>query len=229
MPIILSLETSTPICSIALHRDGILLGEKSLDVPGAHSEKLMGMIEALLDDCKLTVSEISAIAVSEGPGSYTGLRIGVSVAKGFAFARDLPLISVSTLKAMAYGAKSKIDDKGLIVAMLDARRMEAYREVFDQDLNSICKLDSEIIDDSSFSDLLEKGKVNFVGDAVEKVSKVIQHENAVFLNLKISATYIGVLAFEKFEKGEFADLAYFVPNYLKEFKALQSKKNPLLI
>jgi tRNA threonylcarbamoyladenosine biosynthesis protein TsaB len=229
MAIILSLETSTPICSIALHHDGVLLGQKSLDVPGAHSEKLIGMVECLLDECTLGIEQINAVAVSEGPGSYTGLRIGVSVAKGLAFARDIELIGVSTLKAMAFGAKSQIDNKGLIVAMLDARRLEVYREVFDQDLNSIRKLDSEIIDEGSFLDLLQNGPVYFVGDAVSKVSELIKHENAVFSNLKISASYIGELANEKFEKGEFANLAYFVPNYLKEFKALQSKKNPLLI
>lgn len=208
-----------------------MIGEKSLDVPGAHSEKLMGMIATLLDECQITIGQINAVAVSEGPGSYTGLRIGVSVAKGLAFAGDIPLISVRTLEALSYGAKSLINNKetGLIVAMLDARRMEVYREVFDQDLNSVRKLDSEVIDEESFSDLLEKGKVYFVGDAVEKVSKVIHRTNAVFLDIKISAEYVGVLAFEKFKKGEFADLAYFVPNYLKEFKALQSKKNPLLI
>ncbi|TXE05773.1 tRNA (adenosine(37)-N6)-threonylcarbamoyltransferase complex dimerization subunit type 1 TsaB [Algoriphagus aquimarinus] len=231
MAIILSLETSTTICSIALHQNGVLIGEKSLDVPGAHSEKLMGMIATLLDECQITIGQINAVAVSEGPGSYTGLRIGVSVAKGLAFAGDIPLISVRTMKALSYGAKSLINNKetGLIVAMLDARRMEVYREVFDQDLNSVRKLDSEVIDEESYSDLLDKGKVYFVGDALEKVSKVIHQANAVFLDIKISAEYVGVLAFEKFQKGEFADLAYFVPNYLKEFKALQSKKNPLLI
>lgn len=229
MEVILSLETSTPICSIALHQNGVMIGEKSLDVPGAHSEKLVGMIDSLLDECQLSIKQVSAVAVSEGPGSYTGLRIGVSVAKGLAFAGDIPLIAISTLKALSYGAKSEIEDTGLIVAMLDARRMEVYREVFDQDLNSVRKLDSEVIDEESFSDLLEKGKVYFVGDAAEKVSKVIHYANAVFLDIKISAEYVGVLAFEKFQKGEFADLAYFVPNYLKEFKALQSKKNPLLI
>ncbi|PZX47114.1 tRNA (adenosine(37)-N6)-threonylcarbamoyltransferase complex dimerization subunit type 1 TsaB [Algoriphagus chordae] len=229
MAVILSLETSTPICSIAVHRDGLLLKEKSLDVPGAHSEKLMGMIDELLDECQLAIKQLDAIAVSEGPGSYTGLRIGVSVAKGLAFARDLPLIAVSTLKALSYGAKTQIEDVGLIVAMLDARRMEVYREVFDNELNSERKLDSEIIDEGSFSAMLDKGKVYFVGDAVEKVSKVIKHTNAVFLDIEISAEYVGVLAFDKFQKGDFADLAYFVPNYLKEFKALQSKKNPLLI
>src|SRR5690606_5851759 len=111
MAVILSLETSTPICSIALHHNDVLLGEKSLDVPGAHSEKLMGMIEALLDECSLGIENINAVAVSEGPGSYTGLRIGVSVAKGLAFGRDLPLISISTLKALSLGAKSKMKDK----------------------------------------------------------------------------------------------------------------------
>ena len=229
MALILSLETSTPICSIALHRGGVLLQEKSLDVPGAHSEKLMGMIDSLLKDCQISMKEIEAIAVSEGPGSYTGLRIGVSVAKGLAFAGELPLISVSTLKSLAYGAKQQIESPGLIVAMLDARRMEVYREVFDQELNSITNLDSEVIDEGSFAELLDMGKVYFVGDAVKKVSEVINHPNAVFMDVKISADYVGVLAFEKFKKEDFADLAYFVPNYLKEFKALQSKKNPLLI
>ncbi|REG82823.1 tRNA (adenosine(37)-N6)-threonylcarbamoyltransferase complex dimerization subunit type 1 TsaB [Algoriphagus antarcticus] len=229
MAVILSLETSTPICSIAVHQNGALLGEKSLDVPGAHSEKLMGMIETLLYECKLTIGQIHAVAVSEGPGSYTGLRIGVSVAKGLAFARDIPLIAISTLKALSFGAISQMPDTRLIIAMLDARRMEVYREVFDHDLNSLWKLESEIIDEVSFSDLLDRGKVHFVGDAVEKVSKVIEHPNAVFLDLKISADYVGVLAYKKYQRGELADLAYFVPNYLKEFKALQSKKNPLLI
>lgn len=229
MAVILSLETSTPICSIALHRYGILLGEKSLDVPGSHSEKLMGMIEELLEECQFTIKQINAIAISEGPGSYTGLRIGVSVAKGLAFASDIPLVAISTLKALSYGAKFLVEDEGLIVAMLDARRMEVYREVFDQDLNPFRKLDSEIIDLASFSDLLNNGRVYFVGDGVEKVSKVINHPNAIFLDLKISAEYVGALAYEKFKREEFADLAYFVPNYLKEFKALQSKKNPLFI
>ncbi|MEB2781688.1 tRNA (adenosine(37)-N6)-threonylcarbamoyltransferase complex dimerization subunit type 1 TsaB [Algoriphagus sp. C2-6-M1] len=229
MAVILSLETSTPVCSIALHQNGVLLGEKSLDVPGTHSEKLMGMIESLLNECRLTVEQISAVAVSEGPGSYTGLRIGVSVGKGLAFAGDIPLIAVSTLKALSFGAISQMDSRGVIIAMLDARRMEVYREVFDYELNSLERLDSEIIEESSYSELLEKGKVYFVGDAVNKVSEVIKHPNACFLDLKISAAYVGILAYKKFQSGEFADLAYFVPNYLKEFKALQSKKNPLLI
>ncbi|WP_057938230.1 tRNA (adenosine(37)-N6)-threonylcarbamoyltransferase complex dimerization subunit type 1 TsaB [Algoriphagus resistens] len=229
MSIILSLETSTPVCSIALHEDDVLLNSKSLDVPGAHSEKLMDMIDCLLKDCKLSIKEISVVAVSEGPGSYTGLRIGASVAKGLAFALDIPLIAVSTLKALAYGTKRQVEGIGLIVAMLDARRMEVYREVFDRDLNSVIKLDSEIIDEHSYSELLEKGKVYFVGDAVKKVSEVVNHLNALFLDVEISAEYIGALAYEKFQNKEFADLAYFAPNYLKEFKALKSKKNPLLL
>ena len=229
MSVILSLETSTPICSIALHKGGVLQQVKSLDVPGAHSEKLMGMIDELLNECHISIGEVDAIAVSEGPGSYTGLRIGVSVAKGLAFAGNKPLISVSTLQAISYGARSKVEDTGLIIAMLDARRMEVYREVFDVELNSVNELDSEIIDEESFSGLLDQAKVYFVGDAVKKVSKVILHPNAVFIDVPISADHVGMLAYQKFKKKEFADLAYFVPNYLKEFKALQSKKNPLLI
>ena len=229
MALILSLETSTPICSIAIHQNGLLLGEKSVDLPGAHSEKLMGMIETLLNGSSIGKEQINAVAVSEGPGSYTGLRIGVSVAKGLAFAGDIPLIAVSTLAALANGAKPRMEKPGCVVAMLDARRMEVYREVFDYDLNTISELDSEIIDERSYSELLDKGKVFFIGDAVKKVSEVISHPNAVFLNIPISAEYVGDIAFKKFQSEEFADLAYFVPNYLKEFKALQSKKNPLLI
>lgn len=206
-----------------------MLAEKSLDVPGSHSEKLMGMIETLLEECGFEFEQVDAIAVSEGPGSFTGLRIGASVAKGLAFGRDIPLIAVSTLAALAFGAKSQMQESGLIIAMLDARRMEVYREVFNQHLTSISRLNSEIIDEESFLEFLDTGKVYFVGDAVSKISKVIVHPNAVFLDLEISADYIGVLAHDKYQIGEVADLAYFVPNYLKEFKALQSKKNPLLL
>lgn len=228
MTLILSVETSTPICSIALHRNGILIDSESLEVAGAHSEKLMTMIEQLLGRNQLQTELLDAVAVSEGPGSYTGLRIGVSTAKGLAFAWDLPLIGISTLKILAFAAKSKIPDKAYIVTLLDARRMEVFHQVFNQDLKSVVSLGSALIQEDSYYEFLEDGPTYFVGDGAEKVSHVISHVNATFLDTKIDAIHMGVLAFEKFEKGEFVNLAYFVPNYLKEFKALQSKRNPLL-
>lgn len=227
MAIILSIETSTSICSVALHKDGELIGLREIEETGAHAQKLMDLIDSVLAEQKLEIKELSAIAVSEGPGSYTGLRIGVSTAKGLAFSGDLPLIGVGVLKALALGAKHHVENQGVIVSMLDARRMEVYKEIFDSDLNIISPIDAEIIDGNSFQNLLEKGKVYFVGDAVDKVSKVISHLNANFLQIAVSANLIGKEAFVKYQNQEFDDLAYFVPNYLKEFKALHSKKNLL--
>jgi tRNA threonylcarbamoyladenosine biosynthesis protein TsaB len=227
MAIILSIETSTPICSVALHQDGKLLFLSEIEEAGAHAEKLMGLIESVLDSQQISVHDLDAIAVSEGPGSYTGLRIGVSTAKGLAFAGDLKLIGVSTLNALALGAKQTCTSHELIVSMLDARRMEVYREIYDAELNVASLLDAEILDQNSYQEILQNGKVCFVGDAVTKVSEIITHPNAKFLKVPISADLIGQLGFQKYKNQEFESLAYFVPNYLKEFKALQSKKNPL--
>lgn len=227
MATILSIETSTPICSVALHQDGKLIAIREVEESGAHAEKLMGLIRAVLDAGHLSVSGLNAIAVSEGPGSYTGLRIGVSTAKGLAFAADLKLIGVSTLKALALGARKINTSHEWIVSMLDARRMEVYREIYDGESNVINALGAEILDQDSFDEILKKGKVCFVGDAVAKVSEIIMHPNAKFLKVPVSADLIGQLGYQKYLNQEFEDLAYFVPNYLKEFKALQSKKNPL--
>jgi tRNA threonylcarbamoyladenosine biosynthesis protein TsaB len=229
MALILSIETSTPVCSVALHEEGVLLGVREIDIPGAHSERLIGLIGELLKEYQFKGEELAAIAVSEGPGSYTGLRIGVSTAKGLALAWSIPLIGVSTLAALTRGAKGKLLANSKIIAMLDARRMEVYREVFDSELNSISFLDSEEINANSFDKYFESGVVYFIGDAVPKVREVISHQNAVFLEGKISAAQVGEIAWMKFLKNEFEDLAYFVPNYLKEFKVLKSKKNPLLM
>ncbi|WP_373396938.1 tRNA (adenosine(37)-N6)-threonylcarbamoyltransferase complex dimerization subunit type 1 TsaB [Algoriphagus halophilus] len=229
MALILSIETSTPVCSVALHADGVLQGLKEVDLPGAHSERLLGLIEGLLETCQVKLEEVNAVAVSEGPGSYTGLRIGVSTAKGLCFAGNKSLIGVNTLAALARGAMNDLDSSAVVISMLDARRMEVYREVFDAEMNSIEKLDAEVIDESSFKKYLERAPVYFIGDAVAKVKEVISHPNAVFLENRISAKQVGEIAWEKFQKNELEDLAYFVPNYLKEFKVLKSKKNPLLM
>lgn len=206
---------------------GSLLSLAEITEPGAHAERLMQLVVDLIEKAELELSDLDGIAVSEGPGSYTGLRIGVSTAKGLAFGLDLPLISINTLQALA---SSVVADEGsLIIPVLDARRMEVYREVFDSNLNSVAQLDSEILEEGAFQNFLEKGRVYFVGDALEKLKGVVQSENAQFVSdLNLSAAHLGKLAFMKFQKQDFADIAYFVPNYLKEFKALQSKKNPLL-
>ena len=225
---ILSIETSTSICSVAVHEDGELISLSEISEAGAHAERLMSLIEEALNSASITYSDLDAIAVSEGPGSYTGLRIGVSTAKGLAFGLSKPLIGVNTLLALASSVSA--EEGELIIPVLDARRMEVYREVFDWKWNSVDELQSEVLDEDSFENFLEKCRVYFLGDALEKVKSIVNHNNALFLNdVSFSAKHMGKVSLEKYRRMEFADLAYFVPNYLKEFKALHSKKNPLLV
>ena len=229
MGLILSIETAISVCSVALHRDGKLEGCLELHQDNVHAQKLMPAIKALLDRAGIETAELDAIAVSAGPGSYTGLRIGVSTAKGLAYAHDLPLIAVDTLSALAYRASEAVEPEDFIIPVIDARRMEVYQKVLNGRMEEISPLEPLIIDEQSFSEYLQKGKVFFIGDAVFKIKSELRHENARFLSLLNSAISIGELAYEKFEKGDFVDLAYFEPNYLKEFRVITSKKNPLLL
>lgn len=224
---ILAIETSTAICSVAVHRDGNLISLLEESKPGAHAERLILLIEEIVEKAELEFGNLDAISVSEGPGSYTGLRIGVSTAKGLAFGLNKPLIGVNTLQALA--SSVHLQEGDLVIPVLDARRMEVYREVFNWKLESIANLDAEVLSENSFQNFLENHRVYFLGDAVDKVKSLVSHENARFISeSSFSARHMGKISFEKFEKAQFADLAYFVPNYLKEFKALHSKKNPLL-
>jgi tRNA threonylcarbamoyladenosine biosynthesis protein TsaB len=225
---ILSIETSTTaVCSVAIHEKGELVSLEELIEPGAHSGKLIGLIDKLLSKLGMAYGDLDAIAVSEGPGSYTGLRIGVSTAKGLAFALDKPLISVNTLQSIASIRNYEIGEFG--IAVMDARRMEVFSQTFGKNQTELGSIKSVILEKASFSVFLELGKVYFSGDAVEKVKSVIKHPNAFFVgNSGPSAGLMGRLAFFKFLERSFVDLAYFVPNYSKEFKALDPKKNPLL-
>jgi tRNA threonylcarbamoyladenosine biosynthesis protein TsaB len=226
---ILSIETSTSICSVAIHEQGELLALAEIMEPGAHAEKLVSLVDAALKQANLRLVDLAAVAVSEGPGSYTGLRIGVSTAKGIAFALDIPLIGINTLQAMA--ASQSIAEGEYVVAVLDARRKEVYTQTFGDSLQQLSPIEAVVLEEGVFGSVLEKGKVYFVGDGVEKVKEEVQHVNAQFVEnweSSLSAKNMGVLASEKHYRQEWEDLAYFVPNYLKEFKALQSTKNPLL-
>ena len=226
---ILSIETSTSICSVAIHEQGELLALAEIKEPGAHAEKLVSLVDAALKQANLRLVDLAAVAVSQGPGSYTGLRIGVSTAKGIAYALDIPLIGINTLQAMA--ASQQIAEGEYLVAVLDARRKEVYTQTFGDSLQEISSIEAVVLEEGVFASVLEKGKVYFVGDGVEKVKEEVQHINALFVEdweSSLSAKNMGAIAFEKFARQEWEDLAYFVPNYLKEFKALQSTKNPLL-
>ncbi len=222
MTYILNIETSTTNCSVSLSKQGetlILKEDYSSDY--SHAERLHIYIDEVLDQAKFKPQDLDAIAVSKGPGSYTGLRIGVSAAKGLCFAIDKPLISIPTLESMAHQINLS---EGTIVSMLDARRMEVYSAVFDEEYNQIRDTQAQIINELSFDANLNNGKVYFIGNGVEKTKSIINHPNAVFIEDKLpSANDMSLLAYNKFKKNNFEDVAYFEPYYLKDFIAIKPK------
>jgi len=223
MALILSIETATTNCSVSLSKQGkTLVLKEDYDKSYSHAERLHVYIDAVLKEANINSKQLNAIAVSKGPGSYTGLRIGVSAAKGFCFALDRPLISVPTLDGLAH--QIKVND-GVIVPMLDARRMEVYSAIFDSDFNQIRATEAQILDEKSFEDYLENGKVYFIGNGVEKTKTLINHSNAIFIEDKLpSANEMSMLAFNKYKISDTEDVAYFEPFYLKDFVALKPKQ-----
>ena len=219
MAAILCIETATTNCSVALSVDGKVIGLKEdYNNTYSHAERLHVYIEEILQKNNISKTQLDAIAVSKGPGSYTGLRIGVSAAKGLCFALEIPLISIPTLDALAYQVK---ENDGVIVSMLDARRMEVYAAIYtSESKEQIRETKAEVLDEYSFSEYLEKGTVYFLGDGVEKFKVICTHKNAVFLEDKLpSANEMGFLAFNKYKKSDIEDVAYFEPYYLKDFIA----------
>lgn len=229
MSLILSIETATSICSVALHREGKLLKQAEQNQENAHARLLLPMIEDLFLQLELKPSDLAAVAVSSGPGSYTGLRIGVSVAKGLAFANDLPFIAIDTLAALASQALPQCGNENFVIPLLDARRMEVYTGVFGVGGRLIEPSHPLEISVNPFLKYLDKGQVFFLGDGLEKLKGILDHSNSVFLPNLNSSFAIGPLAYRKFIDRSFEDIAYSEPNYLKEFRVLTSKKNPLLI
>ncbi|MBU2974290.1 tRNA (adenosine(37)-N6)-threonylcarbamoyltransferase complex dimerization subunit type 1 TsaB [Zobellia sp. B3R18] len=224
MGIILNLETATTNCSVSIAKEGRVLVIKEHDTPNySHAEQLHVFIQEVLKEVNMDASELDAIAVSKGPGSYTGLRIGVSAAKGLCFALDIPLISIATLESMAEQVSSKEID--FVIPVLDARRMEVYSSVFDKDKNEVRPTEAEIIDENSFADFLNKGKVLLVGNGAEKCKSVLSNTNLSFdASVVPSANEMARLSYKKFKAGQFEDVAYFEPYYLKDFILQQKKK-----
>jgi tRNA threonylcarbamoyladenosine biosynthesis protein TsaB len=219
---ILNIETATKNCSVALAKDGKTIFCKEIAQEGySHAERLHVFIEEIIKEAGITFKDLSAIAVSQGPGSYTGLRIGVSAAKGLCYALDIPLIAVDTLQALA----SQVTiSSGLIIPMIDARRMEVYSAFFSPTLEKKREVLAEIIDENSFGDLQET--LYFVGDCAEKCKSVLNKDNYVFLeDIKYpSAKEMSALSYEKFKINDTVDVAYFEPYYLKDFMITAPKK-----
>ncbi len=228
MALILNIETSTQVCSVNLAKDGKKLIGKETNEPNAHSKVLTVFIEDIFSSVNHNINDIDAVAVSKGPGSYTGLRIGVSVAKGIAYAGEKKLLSVNTLQNMAWGAKQTIQmNHNIIFApVIDARRMEVYTQIFDYELNPISKIQALIVDETGFSDLLNNRKVCIFGDGAEKCKAVLNRPNINFLDhMNPSADYMIPFSESAFNKGLFEDIAYFEPFYLKDFVAIVPTKN----
>jgi tRNA threonylcarbamoyladenosine biosynthesis protein TsaB len=221
--LILNIETATKNCSVSISKEGKTIALKELnDGNYSHAEKLHELIEQVVLEAKIALSDLKAIAISKGPGSYTGLRIGVSAAKGLSFALDIPLISTNTLQSLALSVSI---DKGFKIPLLDARRMEVYSQVFNEKTEKIREVQAEIVDADSFSEFLKAEKVYFFGDGAEKCKGIITHKNAIFIDDKFpSAKEMSDISYQKYINNEFEDVAYFEPFYLKEFLGVISKK-----
>jgi len=219
---ILNIETATTNCSVSLSSEGgTLVLKEDYNNNYSHAERLHVYIDEVLKEAKVELKDLEAISVSKGPGSYTGLRIGVSAAKGLCFALNKPLISIATLESLAHQVNI---DQGIIVAMLDARRLEVYSAIFNSNYNQVRETQAQVLDAQSFKSYLEQGKVYFIGNGVAKTKELISHPNAVFIEDKLpSANEMSSMAFQKYKLNDTEDVAYFEPYYLKDFIALKPK------
>ncbi|MBR2862930.1 MAG: tRNA (adenosine(37)-N6)-threonylcarbamoyltransferase complex dimerization subunit type 1 TsaB [Bacteroidaceae bacterium] len=228
MSCILHIETSTHVCSVALSQDGECIFNKETAEGPSHATILAPFVEDALSFADSHAIPLDAVAVSQGPGSYTGLRIGVSTAKGICYGRNIPLIAIPTLQLMCVPLllyKEDIADKALLCPMIDARRMEVYAAIYNRGLKTIREIQADIIDETSYRELLENQPIYFFGNGADKCKEMLQHPNAHFLeNIHPQAKYMFPLAEQAMARGDFKDVAYFEPFYLKEFVATQPKK-----
>ncbi len=235
MALILSIETSTKVCSICLSKDNQIVEKKELYEANSHATHLTVFIKELFENLSdYQLSDIDAVAVSSGPGSYTGLRIGVSVAKGICYALNKPLIAITSLETLTLSVfnhaefKNQVRNNTLICPMIDARRMEVYTALFNSQKQLVRKISAEIIDEYSFQEELDKHTIIFLGDGAGKCKEVINHQNAIFIdNMNPLAANMIDVAHNKFNNKQFEDVAYFEPFYLKDFIATTPKKKIL--
>lgn len=222
---ILCLETATPSCSVALVHNGEVLACEEDPKGQNHSEKITLFIDSVIKKAGISYDQLDAVAVSMGPGSYTGLRIGVSTAKGICYAVSKPLIAVETLEAMAYGGSAVISSERserrnlLLIPAIDARRMEVYAAIFDENVNKIKDTEAVIIDGNSFADLKKDHHLYLFGDGADKCAEIFANDDkiTVIKDFYCSAKYMNTIAQQKFNNSEFVDVAYFEPFYLKDF------------
>jgi len=229
MALILNIESTTTMCSVALGKDGVCIDLEEVNDGYSHAEKLAVFANDVLKRNNLSSTDLDAVAVSKGPGSYTGLRIGVSLAKGLCFGAEKPLIAIDTLQEMCYHPQVKAAvsglDKVLMCPMLDARRMEVYMALFDQDGNTVADASPVILDENAFANELQNHSIVFFGNGSEKFRSLCLDENSRFLNdIWPSASQMTLLSEKSYLEENYEDVAYFEPFYLKEFQATTPKK-----
>ena len=221
---ILYIETATDVCSVAISRGDEVIGLKEEAGGNNHAKNLLPFVEEVLKQGGCTVKDLDGVAVSIGPGSYTGLRIGVSTAKGIAYTAGIPVMAIGTLEGIAQGAKqlwsSQSSENVQIVPMIDARRMEVFTTRFDYDMQSLEEISSKIIEENTFAELLSEQKVLFCGNGMPKCRELLSaFPNARFIDAPVSAKNMLPAALKKWRKQDFEDVAYFEPFYLKEYVA----------
>ncbi len=235
MGFILNLESSTEVCSVSLARDGELVDSIENNEGLNHAKLLSVFTNDVMERNQLGFQQLDAIAISKGPGSYTGLRIGVSLAKGICYGSNIPLIAISPLEAMAWHISQTLKEYGiddiknlLFCPMIDARRMEVYTALYNNSLEEILQVNAQIIDENSFAEYLKENTVAFFGNGSSKCSEHLSSPNALFIkDIRTSAQFMCSLSYKAFENNDFVDLAYFEPFYLKDFIAGIPKKNIL--
>ncbi|MEL6864979.1 MAG: tRNA (adenosine(37)-N6)-threonylcarbamoyltransferase complex dimerization subunit type 1 TsaB [Bacteroidota bacterium] len=225
MALILHLDTNTEICSVALAREGGLLAEQEISEGFVHASRITLLIQACLATAQYDIQQLDAVALSRGPGSYTGLRVGAATAKGIAYALDIPLIAVDSLHALALAAMTNTPGADIYGPMIDARRMEVYLSLYDNEGKCLLKPEARIIDKHSFSRYFESGKqLIFCGNGAEKCMDLMPDNQAQRLPILSAARHLIPLAYQQFTGKIFADLAYFSPLYLKPPNITKPKK-----
>jgi tRNA threonylcarbamoyladenosine biosynthesis protein TsaB len=221
LPKLLFLETATEVCSVALSKGTEIVAAVSSNKGNSHAEQLFPFIEQVLAEGNCKISELDGVVLSIGPGSYTGLRIGASAAKGICYALNIPLIGVSTLQSIVFGALQTQNEPQNILycPMIDARRMEVFTALFNAKGEAITEVDNKIIDENSFHNELENHTIYFCGNGMPKCKSVLQHKNAYFIETPLAAQNMLLPALLKFENQQFEDVAYFEPFYFKEYVA----------
>jgi tRNA threonylcarbamoyladenosine biosynthesis protein TsaB len=223
-PQLLLLETATEVCSVALSKGDNIIASVSSHKGNSHTAHLFPFIEQVLAEGSCKISELNGVVLSIGPGSYTGLRIGASAAKGICYALNIPLIGISTLQSIVFGAilKQKEKQKLLYCPMIDARRMEVFTALFNEKGEFVTKVENKIIDHNSFSNELENSILCFCGNGMPKCLPFLQHPNARFCDAPLDASNMLLPALEKYKNKQFEDVAYFEPYYFKEYVAKKS-------